>query len=132
MRMQEWFEAWEAESGIFVIEEPLHAECVKSYLIVGEERAALIDTGMGVGDIAAVVRELTDKPVTVLLSHAHWDHIGGNTGFSELLIHRAEANTLPAGYPNERMQRWFAPEQLSGPLPPGVTVESLVIPPSTA
>lgn len=132
MRMQEWFEVWEAEPGIFVIEEPLHAERVKSYLIVGEQRAALIDTGMGVGDIAAVVHGLTDKPVTVLLSHAHWDHIGGNTAFAELLIHPAEADALTQGYGNDRLQRWFAPEQLSGPLPEGVSVETLSIPPSTA
>jgi glyoxylase-like metal-dependent hydrolase (beta-lactamase superfamily II) len=132
MRVQEWFEVWEAEPGIVVIEESLHAERVKSYLIIGDHRAALIDTGMGVGDIAAVVRDLTDKPVTVLLSHAHWDHIGGNTGFSDLHIHPAEADRLPAGYPNDRMQRWFAPEQLSGPLPAGLSVDSLIIPPSTA
>ena len=109
MRVQEWFEVWEAEPGVFVIEEPLHAERVKSYLIVGDERAALIDTGMGVGNIAAVIDDLTDKPVTVLLSHAHWDHIGGNTGFHDLRIHPAEADALLTGYPNERMQRWFAP-----------------------
>lgn len=132
MRIQEWFEVWEAEPGIFVIEEPLHAERVKSYLVVGNERAALIDTGMGVGDIAAVVRELTAQPITVLLSHAHWDHIGGNPGFTDLRIHPAEADRLAEGYPNARMQRWFAPEQLSGPLPSGLTVDDLVISPSTA
>jgi len=132
MRVQEWFEVWEAEPGVFVIEEPLHAERVKSYLIVGDERAALIDTGMGVGDIAAVIDELTNKPVTVLLSHAHWDHIGGNSGFHDLRIHPAEADALLTGYSNERMQRWFAPAQLSGPLPAGVTVHSLSILPSTA
>ncbi len=132
MRVQDWFDVREAEPGIFIIEEPLHAERVKSYLIVGSERAALIDTGMGVGDMAAVVRDLTDKPVTVLLSHAHWDHIGGNTGFEEILIHPAEADELPKGFPNERLQRWFAPERLSGPLPEGVSVDTLTIPPSTA
>ncbi len=132
MRVQEWFDVNEVEPGIFIIEEPLHAECVKSFLIVGSERAALIDTGMGVGDIAAVVRDLTDKPVTVLLSHAHWDHIGGNSGFDDILIHPAEADDLTAGYPNERLRRWFAPEQLSGPLPDGVSVETLDIPPSAA
>ena len=130
--IQDWFDVRELEPGVIVIEEPLHAERVKSYLIVGSDRAALIDTGMGVGDIAAVVRDLTDKPVTVHLSHAHWDHIGGNTGFDEILIHPAEADALPQGYPQARLRRWFAPDQLSGPLPPGVTVDTLDIPPSSA
>lgn len=132
MRVQDWFDVREAAPGIFIIEEPLHAECVKSYLIVGTERAVLIDTGMGVGDIADVVHDLTDKPVTVLLSHAHWDHIGGNTGFDDIRIHPAEADELPKGYPNEKLRRWFVPEQLSGPLPSGVAVETLAIAPSTA
>lgn len=130
--IQDWFDVREVEPGIFAIEEPLHVECVKSHLVVGTERAVLIDTGMGVGDIRAVVDGLTDLPVTVLLSHAHWDHIGGNSRFEHLLIHRAEADALLEGYGNDRLQRWFAPAQLTGPLPAGVSVDSLAIPPSRA
>lgn len=130
--IQDWFDVQEVEPGIFAIEEPLHVERVKSHLVVGTERAVLIDTGMGVGDIRAVVDDLTDLPVTVLLSHTHWDHVGGNTGFDEILVHPAEAEQLSKGFGNERLQRWFAPQQLIGPLPAGVTVETLSIPPSSA
>ncbi len=130
--MLDWFDVREAEPGVFIIEEPLHVEQVKSYLVVGDERTALIDTGMGVANIREVVDSLMDRPVTVLLSHAHWDHIGGNGLFDDLLIHPAEADVLPEGFPNDRLQKWFAPEQLTGPLPPGITVESLAIPPSQA
>lgn len=130
--MLDWFDVREAEPGIFIIEEPLHVERVKSYLVVGDERAALIDTGMGVANIREVVDSLTDKPVTVLLSHAHWDHVGGNTMFDSILIHPAEADVLPEGFPNDRLRKWFAPEQLTGPLPPGVNSDTLAIPPSQA
>ena len=75
--VQDWFRVWEDRPGIWVIEEPLHSECVKSNLIVGRDRAVLIDTGMGVGDIRKLVMELTRLPVTVVQSHAHNDHIGG-------------------------------------------------------
>jgi glyoxylase-like metal-dependent hydrolase (beta-lactamase superfamily II) len=129
---QPWFDVSELEPGIFAIDEPHHVERVKSHLIVGAETAILIDTGMGVGNIRDVVEELTDKPVTVVNSHAHWDHIGGNHLFDEILIHPAEAADLEAGYPNERMRRWFAPERLTGPLPDGVSAETLSIPPSKA
>lgn len=128
---QRWFGVTEPEPGVHTIEEPLHRERVKSYLIVGMERALLLDTGMGVGDIRAVVRELTALPIVVVNSHAHWDHVGGNWQFapeSEILIHRAEAAALRGGVANDRLRRAFAPEHLTGPLPPGFDALTFAIP----
>lgn len=50
---------------------------VNAFLLAGNEKAALIDTGCGIGDIAKVARSLTGKPLEVLLTHGHPDHIGG-------------------------------------------------------
>ncbi|MBA2759665.1 MAG: MBL fold metallo-hydrolase, partial [Chloroflexia bacterium] len=55
---QGWFAVDEPSPGVFRIQEPLHDENVKSFLVVGSQRAALIDTGMGVADIRAVVELL--------------------------------------------------------------------------
>lgn len=115
--VQDWFRVWEDRPGIWVIEEPLHSEGVKSYLIIGSERAALIDTGMGVGDIRALVTSITNLPVVVLQSHAHNDHIGGAWQFDEVYIHSAEADDLARGMVAERLASWFAPAEMSGPLP---------------
>lgn len=128
--VQGWFEVRAPEPGVFTIVEPLHSEEVKSNLIVGDERAMLIDTGMGVGDIRGVVEGLTDVPVFVVNSHAHWDHIGGNWRFDEIWIHEAEAERLPQGVGNERLRRAFAPEHLSGPLPATFDLSTATIPPS--
>ena len=46
-------------------------------LIEGETDAMLVDTGYGTEDVAAFVRTLTDKPLTVLLTHHHHDHALG-------------------------------------------------------
>ena len=51
------------------------------YLIEGGERAALIDTGSGFGDLRTVVEGLTDKEVIVLLTHGHVDHAMGSAQF---------------------------------------------------
>jgi glyoxylase-like metal-dependent hydrolase (beta-lactamase superfamily II) len=130
--VQQWFEVRELEDGIFLIEEPFHHEQVKSHLVVGVDRAILLDTGMGVRNIRAVADSLTTKPISVVNSHAHWDHIGGNHLFDEIAIHPAEADDLVAGAPNEKLRSWFQPDSLSGPLPDGVTAETIAIPPSEA
>ena len=55
-----------------------------SFTLVEEtERALLFDAGYGTEDVAGYVRSLTDKPVTVLLSHGHHDHILGARWFTE-------------------------------------------------
>lgn len=43
-----WFEVYEPAQGVFAIYEPHQAEETISYLIVGEKRALLFDTGMGI------------------------------------------------------------------------------------
>jgi glyoxylase-like metal-dependent hydrolase (beta-lactamase superfamily II) len=129
---QPWYAVRRAEPDIAIIEEPLHFEHVKSYLIEGDDRALLLDTGTGAGDMGALVAELTAKPVVVVLSHAHWDHVGGNRHFDEIWIHEAEAGapTIVDGVPNARLRRAFAPELLTGPLPDGFDVETAAFPPT--
>lgn len=56
------------------------------YLAEGADKAALIDTGVGVGHLKTVVDSLTDKPVIVLLTHGHVDHAFGAKGFSDIYI----------------------------------------------
>lgn len=129
---QPWFAVRFADPGIFIIEEPHHVERVKSYLIEGGERAILLDTGMGVGDMRALVEGLTDRPVIVVNSHAHWDHIGGNQQFGESWIHETEAEALAKGVPNTKLRRAFSPENLSGPLPDGVDPATISFPPIAA
>lgn len=54
---------------------------VYTTLIIGKEKALLIDTGYGFGDLASFIRTLTDKPLEVVLTHGHTDHCGGNYQF---------------------------------------------------
>ena len=68
----------EKQDGFFRIGSP---EGVFSYLIVGSERAALIDTGYGLGDLKAAVDSLTALPLIIINTHGHCDHVGGNARF---------------------------------------------------
>ena len=79
-----WFEVYRLTSTVYAIYEDGQFEEVISYLVLGEDKAALIDTGNGIGDIKALVDRLTNLPVTVLNTHTHGDHIGGNHQFREV------------------------------------------------
>lgn len=56
---------------------------VSMFLIEGTEKAMLIDTGAGIGDLKAQVESMTDKPIIVVNTHGHLDHTGGNFQFGE-------------------------------------------------
>lgn len=62
------------------------------YLVIGEEKALVIDTMNGHEDVKAAVREITDLPITVINTHGHCDHIFGNIFFEEAYLHPADLN----------------------------------------
>lgn len=57
------------------------------YIVVGSEKAAVIDTMNGNEDVEKVVRTITDLPLVVINTHGHSDHIYGNAFFEEVYIH---------------------------------------------
>ena len=67
----------------------------RMFLVAGEERAVLIDTGFGSGDIDAAVRALTDLPYHVCLTHGHWDHAGGLPQLRDVWMGLEDAELLP-------------------------------------
>ena len=66
---------WEMWDNTWVI---AYGKAVYCFLLIGEEKALLIDTAYGKGDIRALVESITDKPVYVANTHGHFDHTGGN------------------------------------------------------
>ena len=59
-------------------------------LLAGAEQALLVDTGYGLDDVQAFVRSLTVLPLTVLLTHAHHDHILGARWFEKTCMLKAD------------------------------------------
>lgn len=67
---------------------------VNKYLMIGSEKALLFDTGYGFVDFTPMIEKLTDRPVTVVNSHADPDHMLGNYLFREVYISRYDYKTL--------------------------------------
>jgi len=114
-----WFEVYKPAAGVFAIYEPHQAEETIGYLIVGEKRALLFDTGMGISDVKKVVEELTKLPVIVLNSHTHDDHVGGNWEFDSVYGMDTEFTRKNAMGSREDAQEEITPDQICGALPKG-------------
>ena len=63
---------------------------VRAFLFIGEDKALLIDSGFDDWDLSGCVRDLTDKPVMLVNTHADRDHTGGNNQFDKVFMHPAE------------------------------------------
>src|SRR6201987_2482893 len=114
-----WFEVYKPAPGVFAIYEPHQAEEVISYLIVGEKRALLFDTGMGISDIKKVTSELTKLPIIVLNSHTHDDHVGGNWQFDTIYGMDTDFTRTNSRGSREDAQAEITPDQICGTLPKG-------------
>lgn len=88
---KEWFTTEDLGDGIHLIKNPLGVEM---YLVEGEEKAALLDTGLGIGDLKKIVGSLTEKPVEVYLTHGHVDHGGGIYAFEEVYVPEGDLELL--------------------------------------
>ena len=94
----EWFAVRALAPGLWALQDPIgrvvpgyDVHVVNLYLVEGDDRAALIDSGMGIGDIASACRALTAKPLLTLCTHSHWDHVGGAHLFADRRISAIEA-----------------------------------------
>ena len=72
-------DTWRIENGM-----------VRFFLLKGDEKALLIDTGMTIRHAKEIASALTGLPVALLNTHADADHTGGNDAFEAVYMHPAE------------------------------------------
>jgi glyoxylase-like metal-dependent hydrolase (beta-lactamase superfamily II) len=122
-----WFEVYEVAPEVSAIYEPHQCQEVISYLIEGEQQALLFDNGNGIADIGKVVAALTDKPVSVLNPHTHYDHVGGNFAFAKVYgMDTGFTRARQSGHPNQAIAIEASKQALCRPLPDGVPQQNHV------
>lgn len=92
---------------------------VNAFFLVGEEKAVLFDTGCGIGNLREICERITDKPITVMLTHGHFDHTGGLYQFTDcdVYMHPADLamntgnNEMRASYASSRGEVRFPGEK---------------------
>jgi glyoxylase-like metal-dependent hydrolase (beta-lactamase superfamily II) len=112
-----WFEVYKVAPDTYAIYEPHQSQEVISYLIFGQQKAILFDTGMGISDIKKVAGELTQVPIIVLNSHTHNDHVGGNWEFHTIYSMETPFTERNAKGSREDAQEEIAPGEICGELP---------------
>ena len=87
----DWYEIIRLSDGVSLIRERYVADWLRCNIwhVQGRNRDLLIDSGLGLRPLKPEIARLTDKPVTAVMSHCHFDHIGAGHEFSERLGHPA-------------------------------------------
>lgn len=126
----DWFEVYKITEDTYALYEPYQFDEAISYLALGDEDAALIDTGTGLGNIKRVVAELTGLPVFVLNTHTHWDHIGDNHQFTDILCfnHPECIQKMTKGVSNEKLRPSITGDSVWKPLPESIDADTWAIP----
>ena len=91
---REWFHVAPMEPRLHVVAEPGH---MYSWLIAGSERSVLLDTGLGIADMKAAIAPVGAATVTVVNSHVHFDHVGGNELFDHVAMHELGPEWIEQG-----------------------------------
>lgn len=108
--VDKWYEVSQLDNGVVAIGEPKHGKEVFCYLVKGKECDLLIDTGMGISPIKPVLEKLRNsaKPLIVANSHWHFDHIGGNSFFENVLVPKnpAEIEGIKKGWTKEELEKY--------------------------
>ena len=105
--LDDYFLIIEIDPQTFAIAEPRYEQQNLNYLIVGFDRAVLFDAGSGLRDVAKAAATLTDKPITFVPSHLHYDHIGKGGPYARTaMIDLPHLRERAAGDPAELQLTW--------------------------
>ena len=93
---EDWYRVRKLDDDVTFIDEPFIEEFFRCNIwhVRGRDRDMLVDSGMGVVSLREWVPLVTERALTAVASHTHFDHIGCHHEFADRAVHRAEADIL--------------------------------------
>ena len=93
---QDWYRTHRMGDDVTLIDEPHIKPFYRCNVwhVRGRDRDMLVDSGMGVVSLREWVPLVTERALTAVASHTHFDHIGCHHEFEDCAVHRAEADIL--------------------------------------
>lgn len=91
-----WFSRIRVDDDITLLTEPYVTPFLRCNIwhIRGRNKDMLVDTGLGLVSLRQAERDLFDKPLVAVATHAHFDHVGGLHEFQDPCVHVCEAHAL--------------------------------------
>lgn len=119
-RPEEWYRLESRGDGVTLIEEPWIRPFFRCNMwhVRGRDRDLLIDSGMGVVPLRRWVSLVTERPLTAVASHTHFDHIGAHHEFEDRAVHPAEAAILAAPTRAATLADPYVTDEIFERLPP--------------
>jgi glyoxylase-like metal-dependent hydrolase (beta-lactamase superfamily II) len=118
-RPEDWYRSRRLGDDVTLIDEPWIHQYYRCNIwhVRGRDRDLLVDTGMGVVSLRQQVPLVTERPLTAVASHTHYDHIGGHHEFADRVVHRDEAGLLAGPSRENTLAEWVG-DAIFDRLPP--------------
>jgi glyoxylase-like metal-dependent hydrolase (beta-lactamase superfamily II) len=93
---QDWYRVRRIDDDVTLIDEPHIKPFYRCNMwhVRGRDRDMLVDSGMGVVSLREWVPLVSERGLTAVASHTHFDHIGCHHEFDDRAVHSAEAAIL--------------------------------------
>ena len=117
---EDWYETRRVGDDVTYIGEPFIKEFYRCNIwhVRGRDRDMLVDSGMGVVSLRTHVPLVTERPLTAVASHTHFDHIGAHHEFEDRCVHRDEAEILAAPGRKATLADPYVTDDIFDALPP--------------
>lgn len=117
---KDWYRVRSIGDGITFIDEPFIQEFYRCNIwhVRGRDRDMLVDSGMGVVSLSEWIPLVTERALTAVASHTHFDHIGCHHEFADRCVHRAEAELMAHPTRKNTLADPYVTDEIFEALPP--------------